>query len=84
MNVNRFQQNLIQISLQPGWGIKPGAFLRRARLAKGLSMRALGRMLRKDHTYLSQLERDRISPSAEMLEEICPAYGVTAWEAVAG
>ena len=47
-------------------------------------MRALGRMLRKDHTYLSQLERDRISPSAEMLEEICPAYGVTAWEAVAG
>ena len=65
-------------------GMAPGAFLRKVREERDISLRTVCRILGKNVGYMSKLERDEISPSAAMIKEIAPVYGVEPFEIVAG
>ena len=42
-----------------------GAFIRRQRLAKGIGLREMAKMIGVNPTYLSKVERDEFAPPAE-------------------
>jgi transcriptional regulator with XRE-family HTH domain len=55
-----------------------GAFLRRARDASGLTLRAVEKETGISNPYLSQLEGDKIKrPSPNLLHKICELYNVS-------
>jgi len=60
-----------------------GDELKRAREAAGLSQEDLAFKARIHRTYVSQLERDKKSPTLTILFRICRALGVTPSEFVA-
>jgi transcriptional regulator with XRE-family HTH domain len=53
-----------------------GEELRRAREAAGLTQEGLADRAGVDRTYISLLERERQSPSVDMLFRVCAALGV--------
>lgn len=53
-----------------------GDELRRARVAAGLTQEKLAENAGVDRTYVSLLERDKQSPSVEMLFRVCRALGI--------
>lgn len=55
-----------------------GEELRRAREATGLTQEKLAEKAGLDRTYISLLERDKQSPSVEMLFRVCSALGIRA------
>ena len=57
-----------------------GAELRRARLKAGLSQEELSFRASVDRSYISQLERDKKSPTVDMLFRLCRTLGVSAAE----
>src|SRR5262249_37888212 len=55
-----------------------GSFLRRAREAAGLTLRAVEKETGISHPYLSQLEGDKIKqPSPTLLHKLCGHYRVS-------
>jgi transcriptional regulator with XRE-family HTH domain len=55
-----------------------GEFLRAARDAKNLTLRAVERSTEISNAYLSQLESDKIrQPSPRKLHRLCELYGVS-------
>ncbi len=55
-----------------------GEFLRLAREAKGMTLRAVERATDVSNAYLSQLEGDKIrQPSPLKLHKLCELYGVS-------
>jgi transcriptional regulator with XRE-family HTH domain len=48
------------------------------RKKQGLTVRQLGEMLSVHNTYISQLEKGRRIPNAEMILRIADTFGVTA------
>jgi transcriptional regulator with XRE-family HTH domain len=55
-----------------------GEELRRARVEAGLTQEKLAENAGVDRTYVSLLERDKQSPSVEMLFRVCRALGIRA------
>jgi transcriptional regulator with XRE-family HTH domain len=48
------------------------------RKKRGLTLRALGKMLEVDHTYISQLEKRKTKPNTVMILKLADIFGVTA------
>lgn len=59
-----------------------GAELRNARNAAGLTQEKLSFEADLDRTYISQLERDKKSPTVDTLFRICDALGISASELI--
>ena len=55
-----------------------GRSLREARKRAGLSQAEVARRAKTDRSYLSDLERDRQSPSVHLFIRICRAMGTSA------
>jgi transcriptional regulator with XRE-family HTH domain len=55
-----------------------GRWLREARKQAGLSQAEVARRANTDRSYLSDLERDKQSPSVHLLIRICRAMGTSA------
>jgi transcriptional regulator with XRE-family HTH domain len=60
-----------------------GEVLRRAREEAGLTQERLALRAEVDRTYISQLERDKKSPTLDMLFRLCDAIGIRASELIA-
>lgn len=60
-----------------------GDELRRARRAAGLTQEQLAAKARISREYVSQLERDRQSPTVDMLLRICQILGTSASQIIA-
>jgi transcriptional regulator with XRE-family HTH domain len=61
-----------------------GEMLRQVRASRQLSMRAVARMAGLPHSYLSDVETGKVSPSIDTLTKLCRWYGIEPWEAVLG
>lgn len=59
-----------------------GAVIRERRRGSGLTLRELSLASRVSLPYLSEIERGRKEVSSEILEAICAALGIEAWELV--
>lgn len=53
-----------------------GKFLRKLRIEKGLTMKAVADMARTEESYISLIECDKRRPSAQMAIRLAPAYGI--------
>ncbi|MCY7412703.1 MAG: helix-turn-helix domain-containing protein [Salinibacterium sp.] len=60
--------------------VKIGARLRAARLARGLTLEAVGAAAGISQGFVSKLERDQVSPSVASLVAICQAVGLKVGE----
>lgn len=60
--------------------VKIGARLRAARLARGLTLEAVGAAAGISQGFVSKLERDQVSPSVASLVAICEAVGLKVGE----
>ncbi|MBX9717633.1 MAG: XRE family transcriptional regulator [Microbacteriaceae bacterium] len=60
--------------------VKIGARLRAARLARGLTLEAVGAAVGISQGFVSKLERDQVSPSVASLVAICEAVGLKVGE----
>jgi len=60
--------------------VKIGARLRAARLARGLTLEAVGASAGISQGFVSKLERDQVSPSVASLVAICQAVGLKVGE----
>lgn len=60
-----------------------GELIRAARVAKGLGLRELARLLDKAPSYVSDIEYDRRVPSEEVLRAICHHLGIDVDRALA-
>jgi transcriptional regulator with XRE-family HTH domain len=60
--------------------------IRKARRGKGLSIRALARMLDVSYTYISHIEAGRTTPSREVISHLAEILGgkVDEWLVMAG
>jgi transcriptional regulator with XRE-family HTH domain len=50
-----------------------GVRLRQLRKERGLSIKALARKIRVNHSYISRIESDRVHPSEQVLSKLCKA-----------
>jgi transcriptional regulator with XRE-family HTH domain len=57
-----------------------GEELRKARQRAGLTQEEVAARARISREYVSKLERDQYSPTADVLIRICTALGTTAWK----
>lgn len=60
--------------------VRIGARLRAARLARGLTLEAVGSAAGISQGFVSKLERDQVSPSVASLVAICEAVGLKVGE----
>ena len=60
--------------------VRIGARLRAARLARGLTLEAVGAAAGISQGFVSKLERDQVSPSVASLVAICEAVGLKVGE----
>jgi transcriptional regulator with XRE-family HTH domain len=60
-----------------------GQELRKARLAAGMTQEKLALSAGVDRSYLSELERDKKSPTVNMLLKLCKHLGVSASDLIA-
>lgn len=60
-----------------------GNELRKAREAAGLTQEQLAFKARVDRSYLSELERDKKSPTVKLLLRLCDTLGVSASRMIA-
>ena len=60
-----------------------GDELRKARIEAGLTQETLAFEAELDRTYISQLERDKKSPTLDVLFRICDALDIGASELIA-
>jgi transcriptional regulator with XRE-family HTH domain len=60
-----------------------GKELRAARHAAGMTQEQLAYRAKLDRSYVSQLERDRKSPTVDTLLRVCKALGVSAAAVIA-
>jgi transcriptional regulator with XRE-family HTH domain len=59
-----------------------GPELRKARLAAGMTQEQVSNSAKVDRSYISDLERDKQSPTVDMLFRLCRAMGASASEII--